>query len=364
MVCNNCTLGKVTVIGAGVVGLTTALLLQQRGYDVTIVADHFPGDKSIEYTSPVAGARWKTLAPNSDLRLQRYDAVSFNIFWELAKTHAAEAGIMVVSAYDYHEKCDENVLNPWWKTLVPTFQTIDKKELPDQISVGYHYTTVLINPLVYLPWLLKQYFALGGKHRKQKIDQISDVISDDTDIVVNCTGVRAKDLGGVMDKSITPTRGQNVIIRAPHIRKTISMSRPDSYTYVIPRCDGTVILGTTKDTNSTDHNINKNTTADILKRAIECCPDLSLSYKGIADLKVVGNVVGIRPTRKGGPRVQNEYFKLQSGKQVLITHNYGHGGSGFQSSWGTAQEAVRLIKQGNNALRNDTKNIRKLLSRL
>lgn len=70
MVCNNCTLGRVTVVGAGVVGLTTALLLQQRGYDVTIVADHFPGDKGIGYTSPVAGARWKTLAPNSDLRLQ------------------------------------------------------------------------------------------------------------------------------------------------------------------------------------------------------------------------------------------------------------------------------------------------------
>jgi glycine/D-amino acid oxidase-like deaminating enzyme len=91
----------------------------------------------------------------------------------------------------------------------------------------------LINPLVYLPWLLKQYFALGGKHRKQKIDQISDVISDDTDIVVNCTGVRAKDLGGVMDKTITPTRGQNVIIRAPHIRKTISMSSKNIQLFVI-----------------------------------------------------------------------------------------------------------------------------------
>lgn len=71
MVCGNCTLGKVTVIGAGVVGLTTALLLQQKGYEVTIIADHFPGDRDILYTSPVAGARWKTLAPNSDLRLQR-----------------------------------------------------------------------------------------------------------------------------------------------------------------------------------------------------------------------------------------------------------------------------------------------------
>lgn len=65
---------------------------------------------------------------------------------------------------------------------------------------------------------------MGGKHRKQKIDRISDAMSDDVDIVVNCTGVRAKDLAGVMDAAIVPTRGQNVIIKAPHIRKTIAMS--------------------------------------------------------------------------------------------------------------------------------------------
>lgn len=64
------SLGKVNVIGAGVVGLTTALLLQSKGYEVTVIADYFPGDTSHDYTSPFAGARWKTLAPNSDLRLQ------------------------------------------------------------------------------------------------------------------------------------------------------------------------------------------------------------------------------------------------------------------------------------------------------
>lgn len=70
---------------------------------------------------------------------------------------------------------------------------------------------------------MKQYLAMGGRHKRQKIDRISDVVSDDVDIVVNCTGVRAKDLGGVMDAAIVPTRGQNVIIKAPHIRRTISM---------------------------------------------------------------------------------------------------------------------------------------------
>jgi D-amino-acid oxidase len=37
-----------------VAGLTTALVLAQKGYKVTIVARHLPGDLSIEYTSPWA----------------------------------------------------------------------------------------------------------------------------------------------------------------------------------------------------------------------------------------------------------------------------------------------------------------------
>lgn len=47
-------------ISAGVSGLTTALLLsKQKGYSVTIVAKHMPGDYDIEYTSPWAGANYR-----------------------------------------------------------------------------------------------------------------------------------------------------------------------------------------------------------------------------------------------------------------------------------------------------------------
>ncbi|KAI8087631.1 uncharacterized protein B0P05DRAFT_569582 [Gilbertella persicaria] len=343
--CKGCSLGQVNVIGAGVIGLTTALLLQQKGYDVTIIADYFPGDKHIEYTSPCAGARWKTLAPNSDPKLQRYDAVSFKFFWELARSCAAEAGIMIVSAYDYYEKPTEDTLDPWFKNLVPTFQFIDQAELPKNIAVGYHYTT-------------------GGKHRRQKVNCISEVVTDDIDVVVNCTGLRARELGKVMDAKVTPTRGQNVIIKAPHIRKTVSVTRSDSYNYIIPRSDGTVVLGTTKEEGNTDPTVNESMTKDILNRAYDCCPDLSLQRKGVSDLTIVGNVVGLRPTRKGGPRVQNEYFKSPSGKQTLITHNYGHDGSGYQSSWGTAQEAARLVHEGHAVIKDKSRHIRRLLSHL
>lgn len=49
---------SIVVIGAGVTGLTTALMLKQMGYPkVVVVAKHIPGDMCIEYTSPYAGKR-------------------------------------------------------------------------------------------------------------------------------------------------------------------------------------------------------------------------------------------------------------------------------------------------------------------
>ncbi|KAI7895817.1 uncharacterized protein EV154DRAFT_493866 [Mucor mucedo] len=351
---------KVNVIGSGVIGLTSALLLQERGYEVTIIASEFPGEQHAEYTSPSAGARWKTLAPNSDLRLQRHDAVSFKFFWELAKSNAGNSGIMVVSAFDYYEEeATKDQLDPWWKTVVPTFQMIDRAELPKGISFGYYYTTVVINPLVYLPWLMNQFLNLGGLCQRQTVHDLSDVITG-VDIVVNCTGIRAKEL--THDASLIPTRGHNVLVKAPHIRKTMSMVRKKNYTYVIPRTDGTVILGTTKDEHGNAAEVNEKTTLDILQRATQCCPELSPD--GVQSMQVLENIVGYRPTRKGGPRIQNEFYVSKEGKKTLITHNYGHGGSGYQSSWGSCQEAVRLVEEGHAYIENDRYKIKQLFSRL
>lgn len=57
-------MGKIVVIGAGVVGLTTARLLQERGHSVVIVAKWLPGDMSIEYTSPYAGMSFEIIDTN------------------------------------------------------------------------------------------------------------------------------------------------------------------------------------------------------------------------------------------------------------------------------------------------------------
>jgi D-amino-acid oxidase len=77
-------LQNVTVLGAGVVGLTSALVLAHAypSARITVVAKHFPGDRSIEYTSPWAGANWSSMA-HDDGPLEKYDEVTFKRFGQL-----------------------------------------------------------------------------------------------------------------------------------------------------------------------------------------------------------------------------------------------------------------------------------------
>ena len=72
---------ELVVLGAGVIGLSTALELKEAfpGAGITVVAKHFPGDRSIEYTSPWAGANWSSMATDNG-PLEGYDRVTFERF--------------------------------------------------------------------------------------------------------------------------------------------------------------------------------------------------------------------------------------------------------------------------------------------
>ncbi|KAI9248043.1 hypothetical protein BDA99DRAFT_542762 [Phascolomyces articulosus] len=354
---------NVIVIGAGVIGLSTAVNLQLKEYRVTILANHFPGDPSnIEYTSPFAGAIWQSLT-TGDKRQQQFDRDTFKLFWKLANGKANETGIMVIPAYNYYSNPSKSEKEPWFKDFVPTFRVLGKDdELPSGSTFGVHYTTVAVNPGIYLKWLFSQFITMGGQYKRVTLSHIFDAMDTSVDIVVNCSGMHAKTLGGVEDKTVVPTRGQNVIVHAPHIRKTVSFM---SHGYVIPRSDGTVILGTTHEEYNMDTTVNPTSAEKVLELARTICPELTKKKDGTEiKLNIVGYITGIRPVRKGGPRVENEIMVSPSGKKIVVTHNYGHGAFGYISGWGSGIYATNLVEKSFAQLQKEKQDVISLFSRL
>ncbi len=82
--------------------------------------------------------------------------------------------------------------------------------------------------------------------------------------------------------------------------------------------------------------------ARIMKRALALCPELTAGCdaKDEAGLDVIRHNVGLRPGREGGTRLEREVIG-----ELRVVHSYGHGGYGYQSSYGCAMEAVRLVEE-------------------
>lgn len=162
------------------------------------------------------------------------------------------------------------------------------------------------------------------------------------DFVVNCTGLMASKLGGVKDKTVIAARGQIVVVRN-EAGKMVDVSGTDDgdgeACYVMTRAaGGGTILGGCYQKGNWDSQVDPNLAIRIMKRAVELCPALT-GGRGIEHLDIVRHGVGLRPVREGGVRIERERVG-----DLWLVHNYGAGGAGYQSSYGCAQAAIRLIQ--------------------
>lgn len=217
-----------------------------------------PGDYDIEYTSPWAGANWLPMAPRGTPQVD-YETISFHELWHL--THnVPEAGIHVQQAISYlreHDADPEKVLysgnefflkDGWCKDLAPGFRELRKDELPEGFASGTTFQSMCINTQIYLPWLVAQCLKLGVKVKRGVLKHICEAADmhhsgKKADVVVNCTGLMARRLGGVMDESVYPARGQVVVVRneAPAMFSTSSSEEPNEITYIMTRAAGKLL---------------------------------------------------------------------------------------------------------------------------
>lgn len=160
---------------------------------------------------------------------------------------------------------------------------------------------------------------------------------------VNATGISAKYL--VPDDRVYPASGQTVTVKGEARRITTVDAFPDgnspespTITYILPRPHSdTTIIGGTRRADDWNTIPNEKTTKEILERAKAFAPEL-LDESG--NFIVQSVQVGLRPSRHGGARVE-----LEEVESMVVCHEYGHAGAGYQNSIGSARKVVRLFNE-------------------
>ncbi|KAF4509093.1 hypothetical protein G6O67_005396 [Ophiocordyceps sinensis] len=346
----------IVVVGAGVSGLTSALLLaKSKSSTITVVAKHMPGDYHIEYASPWAGAN---VLPMADDENSRYERRTWPELKRLAE-QVPEAGIHFQKSRVFRRQKDlvnpgglKDALfdvGPWYQSLLPDFRELGPDELLPGHESGCEFTSVCINTATYLQWLLGQCLKAGVVFKRAVLSDIAEAAAmshtgSPASVVVNATGLGSLKLGGVRDTTMMPLRGQTVLVRN-ECHTMITTSGTDDgdleTLYMMQRAGGGgTIIGGTFDMGNWDSEPDPNVAMRIMKRAVEACPDLT-GGKGTEGLSIVRHGVGLRPYRRDGVRIEPE----KMGHGTWIVHNYGHGGWGYQASYGCAERVVELVNQ-------------------
>jgi len=306
------------VVGAGVVGLTTAITLAEAGLATRVRAAAPPE----QTTSSVAGAIWGPVRSSNFPRVHEWAQAGLAVLSDLASD--PRAAIRQVSGVEVATQARQP---PEWISILPSSRLLAADELPDGCAAGWRYTAPLITMPVYLNYLVERLMAAGGG-----IDigePVTSLRSLAAPLIVNCTGIGARDL--VPDPAVVPLRGQVVIVANPGIEEFFR--RPSDavdQTYIFPH-DDFVLLGGTSEEGAWDLAPRPSVTERILR-------DCAAAEPRLRGARVLAERVGLRPYR---PDVRLEAEALDDGR--VLWHNYGHGGAGVTLAWGCAREIVEAV---------------------
>ncbi|KAJ7054387.1 FAD dependent oxidoreductase [Mycena amicta] len=355
---------EILVVGAGIIGVSTSIRMLEAGYKVTILAEIFPAidTPNLKVASFWAGANHITFAEPGSL-MEELEKETLVVQDPLVP-------VMTRPHFRFLETADHPALErrDHVSRFYPDFRVLDPSEVPEGMAVGETNTTICVDVPRYLPHLMKRFFSLGGQafrtktaltslsslltDKRPELEQISSESTTPPTLtpaaVINCTGLGAMVLEDVLDKDVHPIRGETLIIRAPWVHPSITYHFANSdVSYIIPRQSGDVVVGGTFQIGDTHPASRPETVKAMKERIVSVYPELLPAGKrdarDVNDLDVVAECVGLRPARTGSVRLENGYIDV-NGQQVPVVHNYGHGGGGYQSSWGSARRALELLK--------------------
>lgn len=347
------------VVGAGVSGLTTALVLARQGWRATVAADRF-GSGTV---STVAGALWEwppsvcghhhdqaVLARSADWAMR-----SYRRFAQLAAN--PHTGVSLRPAVFYFtgpvvENPAELAKMTQLEGRVPGFvhdpTLIDAHRVNPAAGVvdAYSYLAPTIDTDRYLGWLGEAASAAGVVIHRRRIrgslvEQQDRLLADyGAQLIVNCTGLGAAELAD--DSSLDPHRGAllrvfNDGVGMPPVTAAHALahdvgSAEQDMVFVVPRGPDRLLLGGLVEPGQYDTGLTVDgyrPLREMWERCVEFLPVLrGARLDGADPLRV-----GLRPFRRDGVRLET-----QPGTRIV--HNYGHGGAGVTLSWGCADDVA------------------------
>ncbi|POX60824.1 amino acid oxidase [Streptomyces sp. Ru62] len=295
------------VVGSGIAGLTTAVLLAESGRRVRVWARE-AGERT---TSAVAGGLWWPYRIEPEPLAGAWALESLAVYEELAG-RPEETGVRLVDGVHQGARLDE--LGEW-AGRVPGLRAV---------AEGLAARLPVIDMPVHLSWLRQRLEKAGGA---VEVREVADLTAVPAPVVINCTGLGARSL--VPDPAVRPVRGQLVVVENPGVTSWFTSVDHASAasTYFIPQ-PGRLLLGGTAEEDDWSLEPDPATAEAIVARCAAVRPE-------IAGARVLTHRVGLRPAREA---VRLERQPLPDGR--LLVHNYGHGGAGVTVAWGCAREAA------------------------
>ncbi|XP_071835652.1 D-aspartate oxidase-like [Apostichopus japonicus] len=329
---------RICVIGAGVIGLATAVqILDKYGshVHVTVMSEKF----SPNTTSDGSAGFWEPYLVGDTPKesINKWSKSTYDYLNRIIMSEDAdEAGVETVHAYNFFPRYTDD---PSWKHVTFGFRHATRPELDvyaPQAKHGWFYSSIMCGCVRYLPWLEKKIRNRGGVLVKRKVENLSQ-LAGHYDIIVNCSGLGSYHL--IDDKSMAPIQGQVMRVTNTTARLAMLYFTDDcesAHTYIFPWRDICILGGTAVKGNWNDEP-NPKTRNEIMQRCCKLVPSLK-------NATVLAEWTGLRPWRSKGVRLEREtrYF---GATKTYIVHNYGHSGGGVTMHWGCAEDATDLVGQ-------------------
>ena len=231
------------VLGAGAVGLASARLLQDHGFEVTIYARDLPPDT----TSNLAGAQWapvSLIAPDRVTPAFREKYVSASRFaYRYFQTLAGDRyGVKWLENYFLYRTAQHE--DEWEMTTlfeeIFHVEDLQRGEHPFPVPVVRRFLSMHIDTHQYLRQVSEDFRVAGGRILVREFGDPASVAALPEPVIVNCTGLGAAAL--FRDPELVPLKGQLVVLAPQPEVDYITVGPGPGVMYMMPRRDG-IILG-------------------------------------------------------------------------------------------------------------------------